>query len=152
VANLIQGAGLAITFVPLATTAMGLLRKEQMGNASGLFNLLRNLGGSVGIAMVTTMVARGSQAHQATLVTHLTPLDPAFQSRLQEMEATLAQQVTAAQAHVMAPGAIYKSLLQQSSLLAFVDDFRWLSLLCFLSIAVVLFFKKVSVKGSVSVH
>jgi len=152
VANLIQGAGLAITFVPLATTAMGLLRKEQMGNATGLFNLFRNLGGSVGIAMVTTMVARGSQAHQATLVAHLTPLDLAFQSRLQAMEAILAQQVTAAQAHIMAPGAIYKSLLQQSNLLAFVDDFRWLALLCFLSIAVVLFFKKVSVKGAVSVH
>lgn len=152
VANFLQGAGLAITFVPLATTAMGLLRKEQMGNATGLFNLFRNLGGSVGIAMVTTMVARGSQAHQATLVTHLTPLDPAFQSRLQAIEATLAQQVTAAQAHVMAPGVIYKSLLQQSNLLAFIDDFRWLALLCFLSIAVVLCFKKVAVKGKVSVH
>src|SRR5258708_39599673 len=55
-ANLIQGAGLAITFVPLGTTAMGLLRKDQMGSATGLFNLLRNLGGSVGIAMVTTIV------------------------------------------------------------------------------------------------
>ena len=68
------------------------------------------------------------------------------------MEATLAQQVTVAQAHVMAPGAIYKSLLQQANLLAFVDDFRWLALLCFLSIAVVLLFKKVSVKRGVSVH
>ena len=68
------------------------------------------------------------------------------------METTLAQQVTAAQAHVMAPGAIYKSLLQQSSLLAYVDDFRWLAMLCFLSIAVVFFFKKVSVKRAVSVH
>jgi len=152
VANLIQGAGLTLTFVPLATTAMGLLRKDEMGNAAGLFNLMRNLGGSVGISMVTTMVARGAQAHQATLVTHLTPLDPPFQSRLQTMGATLAEQVTAAQAQLMAPGAIYKSLLQQANLLAYVDDFRWLALLCFLSIAVVLCFKKVSVKGAVSVH
>jgi MFS transporter, DHA2 family, multidrug resistance protein len=151
-ANFLQGAGLAITFVPLATAAMGLLRKEQMGNATGLFNLLRNLGGSVGISMVTTMVARGSQAHQVTLVTHLTPLDPAYQSRLQELGGSLAHQVTAAQAQLMAPGAIYKSLLQQSSLLAFVDDFRWLAMLCFLSIAVVFFFNKVSVKGKISVH
>jgi DHA2 family multidrug resistance protein len=152
VANVIQGTGLALTFVPLATTAMGLLRKDEMGNATGLFNLLRNLGGSVGISMVTTMVARGAQAHQATLVTHLTPLDPAFQSRLQAMEATLRQQVTAVQAHVMAPDAVYNSLLQQSNLLAYVDNFRWLALLCFLSIAVVLFFKKVSVRRKVSVH
>ena len=68
------------------------------------------------------------------------------------MQASLSQQVTAAQAHAMAPGAIYKSLLQQSNLLAYVDVFRWLALLCFLSIAVVLFLKKVSVKGTVSVH
>jgi len=151
-ANFIQGTGLAITFVPLATTAMGLLRKEQMGNATGLFNLLRNLGGSVGISMVTTMVARGAQAHQATLVTHLTPMDPAFQSRMQEMQAALAHQVPVAQANAMAPGAIYKSLLQQSNLLAYVDDFRTLALLCFLSIAVVLLFKKVAVKGKLAVH
>jgi DHA2 family multidrug resistance protein len=151
-ANFIQGAGLSMTFVPLATTAMGLLRKDEMGNAAGLFNLLRNLGGSVGISMVTTMIARGAQAHQATLVTHLTPLDPVFQSRLHETEAALAHQVTAAQAQAMAPGAIYNSLLQQSNLLAYVDDFRWLALLCFLSIAVVLFFKKVSAKAKVSVH
>ncbi len=150
--NLIQGFGLSLTFVPLTATAMGLLRKEQMGNASGLFNLMRNLGASVGIALVTTMVARGAQAHQATLVTHLTPLDPVFQSRLQAMGAALAQQVTGAQARVMAPGAIYQSLLQQSNLLAYVDDFRWLALLCFVSIPLVLFLKKVSSEGKVSVH
>jgi DHA2 family multidrug resistance protein len=63
-ANLLQGAGVATAFVPLATTAMGLLRNEQMGNAAGLFNLMRNLGGSIGISMVTTMLARGAQAHQ----------------------------------------------------------------------------------------
>jgi len=150
--NLIQGFGLSLTFVPLTATAMGLLRKEQMGNASGLFNLFRNLGASVGISLATTMVARGAQAHQATLVTHLTPLDPVFQSRLQAMGAALAQQVTGAQARVMAPGAIYQSLLQQSNLLAYVDDFRWLALLCFVSIPLVLFLKKVSSEGKVSVH
>jgi len=150
--NLIQGFGLSLTFVPLTATAMGLLRKEQMGNASGLFNLFRNLGASVGISLATMMVARGAQAHQATLVTHLTPLDPVLQYRLQAMGAALAQQVTGAQARVMAPGAIYQSLLQQSSLLAYVDDFRWLALLCFLSMPLVFFLKKVSVTGSVSVH
>ena len=150
--NLIQGFGLSLTFVPLTATAMGLLRKEQMGNASGLFNLMRNLGASVGISLATTMVARGAQAHQATLVTHLTPLDPVLQSRLQAMRAALAQQMTAAQAQIMAPGVIYKSLLQQSNLLAYVDDFRWLALLCFVSIPLVFFLKKVSATGSVSVH
>jgi len=150
--NVIQGFGLSITFVPLAATAMGLLRKEQMGNAAGLFNLMRNLGASVGISLVTTMVARGAQAHQSFLVAHLTPLDAAFRSKLEIAQAALAQQVTAAQAQTMAPGVIYKSLLQQSNLLAYVDDFRWLALLCFVAIPLVLCLKRVSVQQEVSVH
>jgi DHA2 family multidrug resistance protein len=150
-ANLLQGAGLALTFAPLATTAMGMLTNEQMGNAAGLFNLMRNLGGGVGISLVTTMIARGSQAHQATLVTHLTPYDPAFQSTLQNMQSALAPEV-GIQAHLMAPGVIYSSLLKQSSLLAYVDDFRWLALLSFIAIPIVLFLKRVSRKEAVSVH
>jgi DHA2 family multidrug resistance protein len=151
-ANFIQGLGLALTFVPLATTAMGHLPKGEMGNAAGLFNLMRNLGGSIGISMVTTMVARGSQSHQAYLVTHLTPLDAPFQSKLQAIQTALGQHVTPALAQAMAPGAIYSALLQQSSLLAYVDDFRWLALLCLVSIPVVFCLKRVSGKGAVSAH
>ena len=151
-ANFIQGLGLALTFVPLATTAMGLLPKDQIGNAAGLFNLMRNLGGSIGISLVTTMVARGAQAHQAYLVTHLTPLDAPYLSGLQAMQTTLGQRVTPAQAQAMAPGAIYNALLQQSNLLAFVDDFRWLALLCPLSIPVVLFLRRVGSSRKIAVH
>jgi DHA2 family multidrug resistance protein len=150
--NVIQGFGLSLTFVPLAATAMGLLRKEQMGNAAGLFNLMRNLGASVGISLATTMVARGAQAHQAILVAHLTPLDSVFRSHLEMTQAALAQQVTAAQGETMAPGVIYQSLLQQSNLLAYVDDFRWLALMCFVSILLVFCLKRVSVQEGVSVH
>jgi DHA2 family multidrug resistance protein len=150
--NFIQGLGLALTFVPLATTAMGLLPKDQIGNAAGLFNLMRNLGGSIGISLVTTMVARGAQAHQAYLVTHLTPLDAPYLSGLQTMQTTLGQRVSPAQAQAMAPGAIYNALLQQSNLLAFVDDFRWLALLCLLSIPVVLFLKRVASSRNIAAH
>jgi DHA2 family multidrug resistance protein len=131
---------------------MGLLRNDQMGNATGLFNLMRNLGGGVGISLVTTMIARGSAAHQAALVTHLTPYDSTFQSTLQNMQAALAPQVGTAQAQSMAAGSIYASLLQQSTLLAYVDDFRWLALLSFVAVPVVLFMKRASTKGTVSVH
>lgn len=151
-ANLLQGAGLALAFVPLATTTMGLLRNDQMGNATGLFNLMRNLGGGIGISLVTTMIARGAQAHQAALVTHLTPYDPAYQSSLQSMQAALAPHVGAAQAQSMAAGSLYSSLLQQSNVLAYVDDFRWLALLSFIALPVVLLFKRISTKGAISVH
>jgi DHA2 family multidrug resistance protein len=58
---------------------------EQIGNATGIFSLMRNLGGSFGIAGVTTMLARGAQVHQAAMVSHLTPYDPAFQQRFREL-------------------------------------------------------------------
>jgi DHA2 family multidrug resistance protein len=151
-ANLIQGMGMALTFVPLATTAMGLLRNTEMGSATGLFNLMRNLGGSIGTSMVTTMVERGAQAHQAMLVAHVTPFDPTYQAGLQSVQAALAPSVGPAQANLMAPGAIYNSLVQQSNLLAYVDDFRWLALVAFSSIIAVLCMKRVSAKGSVAVH
>jgi MFS transporter, DHA2 family, multidrug resistance protein len=151
-ANLIQGAGMAMTFVPLATTAMGLLRNTEMGSAAGLFNLMRNLGGSIGTSMVTTMVARDAQAHQVMLVAHVTPFDPNYQAGLQSVQAALAPGVGPTQASVMAPGAIYNSLLQQSNLLAYVDNFRWLALLAFAAILAALCMKRVSTKGSVAIH
>src|SRR3954463_1208331 len=83
--NIISGFAMGFIFVPLTTMALGTLSNEQMGNASGVFNLMRNTGGSVGIAAVTTMLARGAQVHQATMVAHLTPYDPVFQQRLKQL-------------------------------------------------------------------
>ena len=68
---IISGVGAASIFVPLTTSAMGTLSREQMGNAAGIFNLMRNIGGSIGIAMITTLVTRHAQASQAALVWHM---------------------------------------------------------------------------------
>ena len=76
--SVINGIAISFIFVPLTTATMSQLRQPQIGNATGLYNLMRNLGGSIGIAFVTTMLARGAQAHQALMVGHLTPTDPAF--------------------------------------------------------------------------
>jgi len=152
-ANLVQGAGIAMTFVPLTTMTMGLLRNEEMGNATGLYNLMRNLGGSIGISVVTAMVVRGAQTHQAVLVTHLTPFDVNYQNAVQVGQAALAASVGDAQAQIMAPGSIYNSLLQQSSLLAYSDDFRWLAMVSFASLLAVFFMKRVAApKGPVAMH
>src|SRR5216110_2342120 len=70
--NIISGVAMGFVFVPLTTMALGTLSNEQMGNASGVFNLMRNTGGSVGIASVTTLLARGVQIHQAAMVAHVT--------------------------------------------------------------------------------
>lgn len=151
-ANFVQGMGIALTFVPLVTTTMGLLRKEEMGNATGLFNLMRNLGGSMGISLATTFQERGALAHQALLTKDLTPGNPVYQGALQSAQAYLSTSVDAAQARLMAPGVIYQSLLQQANFFAYVDVFRLLALVSFTCILGVFLMKKVSSKGTVATH
>src|SRR5260370_34618050 len=83
--SIMSGFAMGFIFVPLTTLALGTLSNEQMGNASGVFNLMRNTGGSVGIATVTTFLARWSQMHQAAIVSHLTPYDPPYQARRHQL-------------------------------------------------------------------
>ncbi len=80
-----SGVSIAFMFVPLNTLALGALKPEQIGNASGIFNLMRNVGGSVGISMVTTLLARTAQTHQTTLVADLTPYDTGYQTSIQSV-------------------------------------------------------------------
>src|SRR5207302_267500 len=111
--NIISGFAMGFVFVPLTTMALGTLSNEQMGNASGVFNLMRNTGGSLGIAAVTTMLARGVQIHQAAMVSHLTPYDPAFQQRVHDLTGTLSSQAGSA-ASQQAYGAIYGTVVRQA--------------------------------------
>lgn len=148
--NIISGFAMGFIFVPLTTTTMGTLTNEQMANASGLYNLMRNTGGSIGIALVTTLLARGAQVHQAALITHLTPYDPVFQQRLHEMMGALGNSATAMQ---QAYGAIYGLLLRQAMLLSYIDNFRLLAALCVACIPAALLFKRVRAgKGPVAAH
>ncbi len=119
-----SGVAIAFMFVPLNTLALGALKPEQIGNASGIFNLMRNVGGSVGISLVTTFVARRAQAHQTTLVANLTPYDTTYQSSLQTMTTTFAAHGDAVTAHQQAVGSMYHTLLTQANLLAYLDNFR----------------------------
>jgi DHA2 family multidrug resistance protein len=74
----LQGLGIGITFVALTNLTMGHISREKMGNATGIYNLLRNLGGSSGIAVATTLLSRRAQFHQSRLVEHLTPWSLSF--------------------------------------------------------------------------
>src|SRR6516162_1754954 len=78
--QLIQGVGMSLLFVPLTTVSMDPIPRERMGNATSLFNLMRNIGGSIGIAVTGTMIARHSQATTSTLGSHVTMYDAASQS------------------------------------------------------------------------
>jgi len=144
--NILNGFSTALVFVPLTTLAMGTLKNEQMGNATGIFNLMRNLGGSVGIATVTTLLARGSQAHQAVMSSHISTSDPIFAQRQAELAGTLAPAIGHGPAAQAANGILYGSLLQQSSLGAYIDNFRLMAVVCLLCVPFLFLFKKTKAK------
>ena len=152
--NIISGFAMGFVFVPLTTMALGTLSNEQMGNASGVFNLMRNTGGSVGIATVTTLLSRGAQVHQAAMVSHLTPYDPVFQERVQQMTGGFAARGGgSALATQQAYGSLYGILVRQATLLSYIDVFRVLSFLCVLCVPAALLFERVKKKpGPVAMH
>jgi DHA2 family multidrug resistance protein len=141
--SLVNGFAISFIFVPLTTTTMSQLGQAQIGNASGLYNLMRNLGGSIGIAFVTTMLARGAQSHQALMVGHLTPTDPAFAQRFAAAKNLLAQHTDPVSATQQAYAAVYSLLDQQAHLWAFVDNFFLFGLLALAGIPLIFLFKRV---------
>ncbi|HET8781818.1 MAG TPA: DHA2 family efflux MFS transporter permease subunit [Pyrinomonadaceae bacterium] len=142
--QIFSGFAMGFVFVPLTVLATGTLSNEQIGNATGIFNLMRNVGGSFGIAAVTTMLARGAQVHQAMMVSHLTPYDPVFQQRVSELMTTLG-------GSIQAYGSIYQTLLRQANLLAYIDNFRLLAFMCLLCTPAALLFKRVRAGRQASV-
>jgi DHA2 family multidrug resistance protein len=141
--RVVLGLGMGFLFIPLTTTTMSGIRKEEMGNATAVFNLLRNLGGSFGVAFVTTMVARRSQFHQFRLAEHLTP----FSRNLQDAVPQISQLLRGRGLIPPYPGQgslglVYNQLLQQASMLAFNDSFYILSVMMILVLPFVLFMKK----------
>ena len=114
-----------------------------MGNASGIYNLMRNLGGSIAIAAVTTIIDRASQAHQAVMVMHLTPFDPIYQERLAPSPPPCPPIPARGSRATQAPAVIYGIVQQQSQLAAFVDNFQLFGIICLVCVPLVFLFKKV---------
>jgi len=142
--NVLNGFAGGFVFVPLTTMAMGRLRREEIGNASGIYNLMRNIGGSVGIASVTTLLVRRSQIHQNYLGAHLTADAHAVSGAVAGLAAHLSGSgFDAWTAHRAALGALYRMVEQQSSLLAYADNFAVLGYLALFSAPLVLLFQRV---------
>ena len=141
--------GMAFLFTPINVMAFYFIPKEKMNNATGIINLARNIGGSVGIANVTTLLARRAQVHQSTLVSHLTPLDPAYTASLSGARRFLMSQGSnPVQALNQAHGLIYGNLIRQASMLAYIDSF-WLLGLTFLAMIPFMFLmKKIQLRGA----
>jgi DHA2 family multidrug resistance protein len=139
----LQGAGMALLFVPLTTVAMATIARERMGYATSLFNLMRNIGGSVGIAVTGTILQRQRQATGALLGTHITSYDQTTQAMLAQITNGLiaagSDAVTATQrAYVILHGM----LLQQASMVSFIMLFRLLGIVFLLLLPLILIMKR----------
>ncbi len=148
-----QAAGMAFLFVPINTAAYAFLPREKNNAASGLMNLARNIGGSVGISLVTTMLDRRTQTHLNYLSGHISSSNPAFQSLLQgATQAMRAHGADAAFATRQAYALIAGTLQRQATMLAYIDDFRLLAISILLMIPMVFLMKKGKPGGGIAVH
>jgi DHA2 family multidrug resistance protein len=144
----VQGLGLSMLFVPLTTISMDSIPRERMGNATSLFNLMRNIGGSIGIAVTGTMLARQQQVHINVLGAHVDPYNPAAQTMIESLRAAfIAQGADAFTASQRAYGAVFGMVQRQAAMVTFVDIFRLLGFLFLLLIPLTLLMKRPSGKG-----
>jgi DHA2 family multidrug resistance protein len=142
-ARCFQTLGLAFLFIPINTVAYAFIPPEKNNNASALINVARNLGGSFGIAMVTTLLARRAQFHQSTLVANLSPYDPQFQAAVHgATQHLITHGVAQAQAGHQAMGLLYNSLIRQSTMLAYIDAFRLMAMATLILVPIVILVMK----------
>ena len=127
-----HGFGLGLLFVPIGVNAVSRISPAKMGEATGLFNLMRNEGGSVGIAAATTLLARRVQFHQTALVGHVSAFDHAFQQGSMALgeAAQAAGGEDSLSAGRAALGFIAREVQRQAAVLSFVDVF-WFLMLAF---------------------
>jgi len=139
----VQGISLAMLFVPLTTITMSNIPKESMGNATSLFNLLRNLGGGIGISGVSTLVARYSQKHINLLGANVTAYNPKATALLSQLQAGMrahgsGSTTAARQSYIQMFGLIER----QATMLSYVDVFQLLALIFLVMIPVVMIMKR----------
>ena len=126
--NFLFGLGLGLSMIPIITLSMATLRNDQMTNASGLQNLLKNIGGAVGTSVVATLITRGAQKHQFMLIQHLTDTTANYVERVQTYTSAFITSYDPVTASYMAKGFINRLLLQQATLFAFIDAFRFFAI------------------------
>jgi MFS transporter, DHA2 family, multidrug resistance protein len=132
--RMVLGLGLGMIFVPLTTTTLSVIPKPEMGNATGMYNLLRNIGGSVGIAVSATLLQRFNQLYQNVLVAHANPMNPAFQQQLAALsQAAVTRGVPKSEAQQTALAMIYSMIRRQAGMLSYNHIF-WILGVAFLAV------------------
>src|SRR5437868_5284608 len=141
--QLLQGVSMGLLFVPLTTVTNDPIPNEKMGNATSIFNLMRNIGASFGIAGVTTIVARHQQVNSNILSGYVNLYSPETQQRLRAaMAAFIASGSSPEEAQRKALGAIFGAVQQQAAMLSFLDAFKLLGGLFLAMLPLILLMKK----------
>jgi DHA2 family multidrug resistance protein len=134
VPRFLQGFSQGFIFVPLQTLALATIRLDHLSNATAAYNVVRNVGGSIGVACITTLLARRAQYHQATLAGHVTQWSPETDARLQQWASHFASQgADAFTAMRRATGMLYREMVEQAQILSYADQF-WLLALVFMAV------------------
>ena len=152
-ARIIQAAGMAFLFVPINTAAYAFLPREKNNAASGLMNLARNIGGSVGISVVTTMLDRRAQFHSTNLASHLSATNPALQARIKALGLLVQSHGGGPAGSSSVPWALIQAAVgRQATMLAYIDCFWLLGVAILLMIPMVFLVKKSKPGGGMAVH
>jgi len=150
--RIVLGVGMGFLFIPLTTLTMSGINKEEMANASAIYNLLRNLGGSFGVAFVTTITARGAQIHQAYLADNISRFDTAYQMAEESARQAISLSGGGILSEYTAQAYIYGQMIKQSMMIAFNDAFSMLSIFLVCMIPLALFMRKGRPNSSVEIH
>ncbi|MGE5237638.1 MAG: DHA2 family efflux MFS transporter permease subunit [Chloroflexota bacterium] len=151
--RVVLGIGMGFFFIPLTTITMSSVKKQDMPNASAIYNLLRNLGGSFGVAFVTTILSRRAQFHQSRLIEHLTPFDTTYQMATEQSSQILQYRgFNEALSGQGGLGTIYEQLLRHASMLSFNDAFLLTSIIMICVLPLVLLMKRIRVTAQAGMH
>jgi len=141
--RVLLGIGLAMIFVPLTTLTLTTIKKEEMGNATGMYNLMRNMGGSFGIAIATTLLARDSQSFQVQLTAQINSIGTKFRMTLEQLKTALIYRgVDSFTAEKQATAMIYNNVRRQAGMLAYNHIFWYVGLAFIGVIPLLLLLKK----------
>jgi MFS transporter, DHA2 family, multidrug resistance protein len=139
----VQGVGLGLLFVPLTTVAMDRIEAKDMGHATSLLNLLRNIGGAAGIALIQTILARDRQEHFNVLGAHVNVYSDATRAMFEGMRAAfIARGADMATATERAYAALFGTVQKQAAMMAFIDGFMVLAVVFLLMTPLVFLMKK----------
>lgn len=151
--QLVRALGQPLMIVPLTSIATGGIEPEQAGSASGLFNMMRNMGGSLGIAVLSTLLTRRQQFHSNRIGESVSLFDPETQQRIEQLtQSFISKGIDPTTAHNQAIAAIDNIVRREAYVMAFNDGFYFVGIALLVSGLTLLFCKKVKPRAGAAAH